>query len=174
MKDKYCWVEPIFKWDEYKYLELKEENLRNIENSIHNSLLKNLGNKKEENKEHLSCRCSLEQSDKKYSVKKEVEKMGLRIKKTDELTIDEFKENTKVYDEITIYLNKEKYETREKDYGTIPMNYYWGHSKDKKIILQEEVIEFFNKALVIDNNTSVPYDLIDKVIGVYYLTNGDK
>ena len=42
---------------------------------------------------------------------------GVRIKKTDEMTIDEFKENTRAYANVRLEINEEKYEQFRKDYG---------------------------------------------------------
>ena len=103
---------------------------------------------------------------------KEVEKMGLRIKKSDEMSIDEFKENTKAYNTIKLIINKEKYDKVEKEYGAEPFE--TGYSDDGyEIILKDEIIEFKEKAITIDltvfKNKCIPYYFIDKVIGTYYI-----
>lgn len=101
------------------------------------------------------------------------EKMtGLRIKKTDEMSIDEFKENTKAYNTIKLIINKEKYDKVEKEYGAEPFE--TGYSDDGyEIILKDEIIEFKEKAITIDltvfKNKCIPYYFIDKVIGTYYI-----
>lgn len=102
-----------------------------------------------------------------------VKSMALKIKKQDEMNIDEFKECMKAYDNVEIFLNGEKFNEIEKDYGHISLNYYGGVKSEMKIVLEHETIEFLPKALFIGNQTSVPYELIDKVIGVYYLTTSD-
>lgn len=100
--------------------------------------------------------------------KENKEMNGLKIKKTEEMSIEEFQETEKSYDKITIYLDEEKINEHKKDYGSFRMGYYWGNENEQKIILQNEVIEFFPKALLISDATSVPYDMIAKIIGEYY------
>lgn len=102
--------------------------------------------------------------------KRSVKSMALKIKKQDEMNIDEFKDCMKAYDNVEIILDAEKCNEMEKDYGYIGLNYYGGTKSEMKIVLKYETIEFLPKALFINNETSVPYELIDKVIGVYHLT----
>lgn len=103
---------------------------------------------------------------------KGVKKMGLKIKKTDVLTIDEFKENTKPYDTIKIIIDKEKVEQYKKDFGKKPFNV----TNEQYIKLNDDTIEFLPKALKISADgydglvNSVPYEFITGVECVYYLS----
>lgn len=97
--------------------------------------------------------------------------MGLKIKKTEVMTIDEFKECVKAYDKIIIKLNEEKVNKFKNDYGKLliiePIF-------ESTIELTDETIEFMPKALNVlhkySQNSIINYDLIEEVIGEYYLT----
>lgn len=97
--------------------------------------------------------------------------MGLKIKKTESMTIDEFKECMKAYDKIIIKLDGEKIDEYKKDYGKLMIT---EQILDSAIELTDETIEFMPKALNVLHNYStnsvIDYDLIDEVIGEYYLT----
>lgn len=97
--------------------------------------------------------------------------MGLKIKKTESMTIDEFKECMKAYDKIIIKLDSEKIDEYKKDYGKLMIT---EPIIDSEIELTDETIEFMPKALNVLHNYStnsvIDYDLIDEVIGEYYLT----
>ena len=82
-----------------------------------------------------------------------VNDMGLRIKKTDVLSIDEFKENEKAYDEVKINIDDEKLKKFEEDYGVYDFTIYL--CKEFKIC--EEVIEFLAKSWCIETVHCVPY-----------------
>lgn len=105
---------------------------------------------------------------------KKVNDMGLRIKKTDVLSIDEFKENDKAYDEIKICIDKEMFEEHENDYGLAPFE-VTSRDGEKYIDLKNETIEYLPKALSIMPDgwgccvKSVPYEYITKVECTYYL-----
>lgn len=94
--------------------------------------------------------------------------MKLRIKQTDELSIDEFKENPKAYESVKIILNKEAVNQWAKDYGSVNFDYHFSDSYYYLTFSESVVLEFLNKALITDS-TSIPYVLIDKVVGTYYL-----
>lgn len=103
-----------------------------------------------------------------------VNDMGLRIKKTDVLSIDEFKENEKAYDEIKICIDKEMFEEYENDYGLAPFD-VTSRDGEKYIDLKNETIEYLPKALSIMPDgwgvcvKSVPYEYITDVECTYYL-----
>lgn len=103
-----------------------------------------------------------------------VNDMGLRIKKTDVLSIDEFKENEKAYDEIKICIDKEMFEEYENDYGLAPFD-VTSRDGEKYIDLKNETIEYLPKALSIMPDgwgvcvKSVPYEYITGVECTYYL-----
>ena len=65
-----------------------------------------------------------------------VKSMALKIKKQDEMNIDEFKECMKAYDNVEIILDAEKCNEMEKDYGYIGLNYYGGTKSEMKIVLK--------------------------------------
>ena len=97
--------------------------------------------------------------------------MGLKIKKTESMTIDEFKECMKAYYKIIIKLDGEKIEEYKKNYGKLMIN---EPIVDSAIELADETIEFMPKALNVlhmySPNSVIDYELIDEVIGEYYLT----
>lgn len=97
---------------------------------------------------------------------------GVRIKKTDILTVDELKENIKPYNQITLLINEEKYDSFEKEYGSV----LFTCPNDKRVELDGYTIEFFEKALRISggwSHESIPLDWIDKVICEYYIEPTD-
>ena len=106
----------------------------------------------------------------------EEDNMGLRIKKTDVMTIDEFKENDKAYDEIKLCIDKEMYDEYVKDYGLEPFNAETKlETGEKYINLKSETLEYLPKALSIMPDgwgvcvKSVPYEYITQVECTYYL-----
>lgn len=111
---------------------------------------------------------------KEVFTEEKVNDMGLRIKKTDVLSIDEFKENDKAYDEIKICIDNEMFEEYENDYGLVPFD-VTSRGGEKYIDLKNETIEYLPKALSIMPDgwgccvKSVPYDYITKVECTYYL-----
>ena len=115
--------------------------------------------------------CNIEHITIENKQKGETKMTGLRIKKTDEMTIDEFKENTKAYDKIILHINKEKYDTFKKEYGK---RLFALNDSEKHLInlVGDVVIEFKEKALLYDNgiiSQAIPYSFIDKVICEYYI-----
>ena len=118
---------------------------------------------------HYNARCSFTATD-----DKKVKSMGLRIKKTDEMTVDEFKENTKAYDIIKLVIDKEKFDGFKKDYGKEPFNV--SGTEVYSVQITGGTIEFKEKAIKFDgswHNQIVPYSFITKVVGIYHLTTGD-
>lgn len=111
---------------------------------------------------------------KRVFTEEKVNDMGLRIKKTDVLSIDEFKENDKAYDEIRICIDKEMFEEYENDYGLAPFD-VTSRDGEKYIDLKNETIEYLPKALSIMPDgwgccvKSVPYEYITGVECTYYL-----
>lgn len=94
--------------------------------------------------------------------------MGLKIKKTDVFSIDEFKENKKAYDEVKINIDDEKLKKFEGDYGVYDFTIFLG----KYVELTNELIEFLPKALKIEKGTEsfcVPYSFIENIECTYYL-----
>lgn len=94
---------------------------------------------------------------------------GLRIKRNDELSIDEFKENTKAYEELKIFLDKELVDKHNREYGKLLFPYSTDTEGEYCIRIYDGIIEFLDKALFIDPNASVPYELITKIVGTYYI-----
>lgn len=96
---------------------------------------------------------------------------GIRIKKTDEMTIDEFKENIKAYDMIKIMVNKEKFDKFIEEYGAEP--FVVAGYPDYYVSLRLATIEFKEKAIKLIEtgyeSKLIPYYFIDKVIGIYYI-----
>lgn len=118
---------------------------------------------------HYNARCSFTTNETK---RKEDDKM-LKIKKTDEMTIEEFKENLKPYDIIKLIIDKEKFDKFKEDYGKEPFNV--SGVDEYYVDISGGIIEFKNKGIKFTgswHNQVVPYSFITKVIGVYYLTNG--
>lgn len=119
-----------------------------------------------------SIRKSLDKSDresdefyKEVFTERKVNDMGLRIKKTDVLSIDEFKENEKAYDEVKINIDDEKLKKFEDDYGVYDFTIYLC----KYVKICDEVIEFLPKALCIGSVHCVPYSFIENIECTYYL-----
>lgn len=113
---------------------------------------------------------------KRVFTEEKVNNMGLRIKKTDVLSIDEFKENDKAYDEIRICIDKEMFEEYKRDYGLEPFDVKTKlESGEKYIDLENDTIEYLPKALSILPDgwgicvKSIPYEYITKVECTYYL-----
>lgn len=105
--------------------------------------------------------------------KKEVKNMSLKIKKTDVMSVKEFEESDKGYDEIIIKLDVEKVKEYEKDYGVGFNAPYEIDGDDLVVRLSDQTIEFKAKAIAIDgliNKKCIPYDYIKEIVGVYYLT----
>ena len=108
--------------------------------------------------------------------KKEEEKMGLKIRKIKEMSMDEFKENEQGFDEIIFEIDKGKYEQHKKNYGFTTFCCS-NESHTKFELTDDSIIQFLPKALLIKENKrkdltseiSIPYDMIVKVEGVYYL-----
>lgn len=105
---------------------------------------------------------------KKTEKQKEKKDMGLKIKKTDVLSIEEFKENTKAYDEIKINIDNEKLKKFEEDYGVYDFTIYLC----RYVKICDEVIEFLPKALCIGSVHCVPYEFIENIECTYYLETG--
>lgn len=99
---------------------------------------------------------------------KEEQNMSLKIKKIDVLTIEEFKENTKAYDEIKINIDNEKLKKFEEDYGVYDFTIYLC----RYVKICDEVIEFLPKALCIGSVHCVPYEFIENIECTYYLETG--
>ena len=123
--------------------------------------------------EHLQCRCGFNTTETK---RKGDSEMGfLKIKKEEEISIDEFRQNEKAYDRVILVINKVKFDKFKEDYGKEPFN-VTGYKENYEILLKEGVIQFKNKAIKLPSNMYgdiVPYTFIDNVIGIYYLTTGD-
>ena len=105
--------------------------------------------------------------------KKEVKSMSLKIKKTDVMSVKEFEESDKGYDEIIIKLDVEKVKEYEKDYGVKFNEIYEKDDDDLVVRLSDQTIEFKAKAIVLANlinKKCIPYDYIKEIVGVYYLT----
>ena len=97
--------------------------------------------------------------------------MGLKIKKTEKLSIEELKTNTKAYDKISLNINREKFEEYKKDYGVSPFSVL----NDYSILINDKTIEFLPKAVKIYSDgcgsaVSIPYEFIDEVECIRYLT----
>ena len=102
---------------------------------------------------------------KEVFTEEKVNDMGLRIKKTDVLSIDEFKENDKAYDEVKINIDDEKLKKFEEDYGVYDFTIYLC----RYVKICDEVIEFLPKALCIESVHCVPYEFIQNIECTYYL-----
>ena len=105
---------------------------------------------------------------KEVFVDKKEDNMVLKIKKTDVLSIDEFKENEKAYDEVRINIDDEKLKKFEDDYGVYDFTIFL----IKYVELTNELIEFLPKALKIQKGTEefcVPYSFIENIECTYYL-----
>lgn len=102
---------------------------------------------------------------KRVFTEEKVNDMGLRIKKTDVLSIDEFKENDKAYDEVKINIDDEKLKKFEEDYGVYDFTIYLC----RYVKICDEVIEFLPKALCIESVHCVPYEFIQNIECTYYL-----
>lgn len=99
---------------------------------------------------------------------KKEDNMVLKIKKTDVLSIDEFKENEKAYDEVRINIDDEKLKKFEDDYGVYDFTIFLS----KYVKLTNELIEFLPKALKVQKGTEefcVPYSFIENIECTYYL-----
>jgi hypothetical protein len=108
---------------------------------------------------------NLKAESKEVFTEEKVNDMGLRIKKTDVLSIDEFKENDKAYDEVKINIDDEKLKKFEEDYGVYDFTIYLC----KYVKICDEVIEFLPKALCIGSVHCVPYEFIENIECTYYL-----
>lgn len=97
---------------------------------------------------------------------KEVDKMSLKIKKTDVMNIGEFEKNTKAYDVIVLKIDKKKYDEFKKEYGINLCRY---DNIVGGFTLSTGTIEFLPKAIVFGGN-SIPYDWITEVEGTYFLS----
>lgn len=109
---------------------------------------------------------------KKTEKQKEKKDMSLKIKKTDVLSIEEFAENTKAYDEIKIKINDKKLTEFEEDYGSYDFTTYL--YKFVKI-RNNATIEFLAKAIRVESGSDfycVPYDFVEYVECTYYLEIG--
>ena len=102
---------------------------------------------------------------KRVFTEEKVNDMGLKIKKTDVLSIDEFRENEKAYDEVKINIDSEKLKKFEEDYGVYDFTIYLC----KYVKICDEVIEFLPKALCIESVHCVPYEFIENIECTYYL-----
>lgn len=103
--------------------------------------------------------------------KEEDEKMGLQIKKTDVMDIDEFRETEKAYDKVELIIDMEKFEKYEREYGERP----FVKNITDDVTISNKVIEFFPKALKVYSDGyevaySIPYEYIAEVKCIYYLT----
>lgn len=113
-------------------------------------------------------------SKKRISNKKEAKKM-LKIKQTDKMTIEEFKNNRKAYDEIRLIINDEKFKKFKEDYGVNPFGMFSYDNGDDYVALKDETIEFKPKAILrVSASKMIPYYFIDEVIGIYYLVCNDE
>lgn len=110
----------------------------------------------------------------KKNNKKEAKKM-LKIKQTDKMTIEEFKNNRKAYDEIRLIINDEKFKKFKEDYGVNPFGMFSYDNGDDYVALKDETIEFKPKAILrVSASKMIPYYFIDEVIGIYYLVCNDE
>ena len=86
---------------------------------------------------------------------KEDESMSVKIKKQPkEISLNELKKGEE-YEEVILYINKEKKEEIENKYG---LNYYF----TSQILLQDEEVEFKEHYLTTDVG-NVPYEIISKI-----------
>ena len=93
----------------------------------------------------------------------------LRIKKTDKMTIKEFKECNKAYEQVTLVLDKEKVDKHEEQYGLVKFKQSSNYRDAKGVVLNDDTVEFYPKAIVINDYAYVPYYFISEVEGVYHL-----
>lgn len=94
--------------------------------------------------------------------------MSLSIRKTDILTVDEFKETEKAYEKVFLKINKETYDKFTEEYGK-PL---FDVTDDYTVELNGYTIEFKEKAIRVYGSLGhsfVPYTFIDSVECVYHL-----
>lgn len=101
---------------------------------------------------------------------------NMKIKKTDELSIEEFKETDKAYDKVFAVFDMDKYKKIAREYGDViaPKTGIIVHGVRVYGRYLENIIEFYPKAISLRNEgdmaiCTIPYYIVDKVLCTYYI-----
>lgn len=98
--------------------------------------------------------------------------MGVKVKKTENMSIDEFQKCDKAFDNVILKIDKDVYETFKKEYG---VELFQVDCENPHIVsIDGFTIEFNDKAIrIFGKSTSpfIPYSFIESVECVYYISN---
>lgn len=101
---------------------------------------------------------------------------NMKIKKTDELSIEEFKETDKAYDSVFVVFDMDKYEKIAREYGDeiAPKTGIMVYGVRVYGRYLENIIEFYPKAISLRSEgdiaiCTIPYYIVDKVFCTYYI-----